>query len=911
MKEKKFLKQTGIIAIGVTFSLLSLWFLFSELSLGYLGGPPSGVDIGINSRATQQTNIQPSGTTGTFVTRYGTQGVSGSGTAGYMSGTDTDFPRSEWTPATGKLNFIGVAGFDIMLQIDGIDIPLTGSLSTKLDAVGGVGTGNTFNNPTLAGIGTHTATLRANGLDITPAEYASLDNATGELQAQITETKGSVTNHVHSGSDGTAQISHDKIIGTGTNSHPIIDTFIASKAQASGVASLDASSLVVQNPASASKTPGTSTIVMTGTNTDRIADTYLSDNITKLGTPTTDNISEGSTNKYYTDARVNSVIGSSSVGSRLNEQVVSVADGHHFVYDSGSGKWKNATSTASIGFGGVTGSATDNTNFSQTPQANKVKVPVTDNSGKLTWNWLGGITGSVTTSIGTTVGVTDPNSILLLHFDSTSGTTTFKNDGYGTMTITAQNGAAISTVQKKFGVSSSLYDGVNDNAVVATSPLFTLAAGSKWDFSVELNPTNIGDDDGIFAFKSDKIQVYFRSGTMRTLLGTTTTSSTLPPTGQWTQLYISYDGVIGRIFRGGIQLGTATLSDTYVFDDGGLGLLIGEETTGASLYMYDGYMDELRFRVNPTTNFYTSNFGSTTAAYGGPVAYNEDTLTLLDPNENITVLKFTTPGTATAEPSYTFFPGSVTVFGLGTNTAIKATATVYSGWFDGAVRGTAFNIASTEKIKENITPIEIEPTILHAEAGAKKKYLADNKIAWITANKAAYTSTINEVGTGMVTYVDMVTMEKDYAGYIELQWASDLNQNTLIANFQKEHGKIFWQKFNFMQPKSWNPTDKPYLTRRGFIVEESPDEIKGDDKETIDPMAILAIQQKVLQFMKAELGSARDEIGSLTTALENQKIVYNEEVDNLYKLINVIIVSLLAVGGISGWSTIRRKRKGT
>ena len=65
--------------------------------------------------------------------------------------------------------------------------------------------------------------------------------------------------HDHAGGDG-AQISHTGLSNIGTNAHSVIDTFIASKAGVSGLASLDASSKVVQDPANATATPTASKI---------------------------------------------------------------------------------------------------------------------------------------------------------------------------------------------------------------------------------------------------------------------------------------------------------------------------------------------------------------------------------------------------------------------------------------------------------------------------------------------------------------------------------------------------------------------------------------------------------------------------------------------------------------------------
>ena len=79
--------------------------------------------------------------------------------------------------------------------------------------------------------------------------------------------------HDHSGGDG-AQINHTTLSNVGTNNHAALDTFVASKAQASGLASLDASILVVQNPANATATPTASKIPIADAN--KTVDSWLS-----------------------------------------------------------------------------------------------------------------------------------------------------------------------------------------------------------------------------------------------------------------------------------------------------------------------------------------------------------------------------------------------------------------------------------------------------------------------------------------------------------------------------------------------------------------------------------------------------------------------------------------------------------
>jgi hypothetical protein len=82
-----------------------------------------------------------------------------------------------------------------------------------------------------------------------------------DLSATYATAAKGVTNgdsHDHNGGDG-YQINHTTLSNIGTNTHAQIDTFIASKASASGLASLSASSLVVQNPSNATATATAST----------------------------------------------------------------------------------------------------------------------------------------------------------------------------------------------------------------------------------------------------------------------------------------------------------------------------------------------------------------------------------------------------------------------------------------------------------------------------------------------------------------------------------------------------------------------------------------------------------------------------------------------------------------------------
>ncbi|MEA5090611.1 hypothetical protein [Solidesulfovibrio sp.] len=113
--------------------------------------------------------------------------------------------------------------------------------------------------------GTAAAALYAADTDRTTVTLA-LD--TGGLTAALAavlhgnDVPASLVNHGHAGPADGGAVAHGALVGVGTNSHAAIDAFLASKAAASGLASLDAASRVVQDPASATATPGATKLVM-------------------------------------------------------------------------------------------------------------------------------------------------------------------------------------------------------------------------------------------------------------------------------------------------------------------------------------------------------------------------------------------------------------------------------------------------------------------------------------------------------------------------------------------------------------------------------------------------------------------------------------------------------------------------
>jgi len=374
MKEKELLKKSGFYTIITLIIVSVFWFLFSlQTSFGYSpDGTPldikNGTHINIGT-GTDGLFVQPgSGTTANDAEvriYFGTQSCRGSGTVGYvLPGTLTGLPFISYLYNNGS-STIDFNGFG-QVTVGGSVISVSGA---SIASNNGAGTNTALGNPTLLGTGTITATFRANGVDITPTELSFVNNATGELQAQIDAVEGTISTHAHTGNDGTTQISHNNVTGTGATSHATLDTFYNSKAQASGLASLDANSLVVQNPASGTSTPGIAKIPIS-LGTGFLDDSWLSSIISKLGqtielgtetTGNTDNVSEGSTNKYYTDAKVNAAVGSLSVNT-FSDSNINLANENDFVKIVG-GQLVAGSNSAVVAWSAITGNPTDNTSL--------------------------------------------------------------------------------------------------------------------------------------------------------------------------------------------------------------------------------------------------------------------------------------------------------------------------------------------------------------------------------------------------------------------------------------------------------------------------------------------------------------------------------------------------------------------
>ena len=103
------------------------------------------------------------------------------------------------------------------------------------------------------------------GADRTTVTLAmDADGLTADLASVLhgNDIPASLAHHGHAGPADGGMVAHGALSGVGANSHDAIDAFMAARAAPSGLATLDGNTLVIQNPANATATPGGTKIVM-------------------------------------------------------------------------------------------------------------------------------------------------------------------------------------------------------------------------------------------------------------------------------------------------------------------------------------------------------------------------------------------------------------------------------------------------------------------------------------------------------------------------------------------------------------------------------------------------------------------------------------------------------------------------
>lgn len=218
------------------------------------------------------------------------------------------------------------------------------------------------------------------------------------------------------------------------------------------------------------------------------------------------------------------------------------------------------------------------------------------------------------------------NVSLLLHMDGSNGSTTFTDSSTNALTVTAVNGAAISTAQSKFGGASGFFDGSNDYLTITTNSLLNFGTGD-WTVEFWMRYTDTANaypcilgvtpswSAGVVSITHDhswaanKLSVTANSHST----GAPVVSSSTLSTATWYHCAVVRSGTSLKIFIDGIQDGAATISSGLAFDfSNGATRIGGANGDGAASY-FSGYLDDLR--ITKGIARYTSNFTPPTTAF--------------------------------------------------------------------------------------------------------------------------------------------------------------------------------------------------------------------------------------------------------------------------------------------------------
>ena len=640
-----------------------------------------------------------------------------------------------------------------------------------------------------------------------------------------------------------------------------------------------------------------------------IPDNVTLTNLTQITTRNYDDLSGTSTIKPTQIA-----IGTSTLQGALN--TVGSATFSGTVTAGGfSGSGAGLTNLPPDIWSAIIGSATENAQFkTRIPTANKILV------GLPQVFYLAGTETTQTPSgdNSTIYDLITPTFLL-------GSNTVFTDSSSSNHTMSSFGNVQLSDVNQKMGGSSLLCDGTGD--------YLTTAAHADWNFS-----TNNWTWETWAKSTVNGLEVFLGWGTGNNMIGkssdgtatlylisTGTNSATIASgaalggfgNSSFRHVSLSRQGDNLRGYVDGVQGGTWSVAGRS-FDYSSSALTIGIDNSLIN-YPWNGNVDELRIsntaryteNFTPQTTVFTSDANTLLLMhYDNGSAYNQRDI-IVNNNVGEPLLRFESHGTATVKKSYTYIPGSVTVFG-GTSSASIGTSTpglIYGLPGKGAATFDAFNVHSINEIKTDVASLEgtktaqeslekvlglqtfswhpkirnVERSI--AEDEAKLLYLSNKYSQWETNNKSKYVSTVFLTGTGSSEVLDSQKMIQEYNTEVAILWASDLKQDILIQKMQNELESDM------------------SITRIGMLVSDpqTPAEIK--ERDTINLMSAVTLSYQAIKALNAE-------IGSLTALLNAEIEKNNEEIDNLYNLVNAIIAGIVLLGGSGAWVTMRRKRKG-
>lgn len=201
------------------------------------------------------------------------------------------------------------------------------------------------------------------------------------------------------------------------------------------------------------------------------------------------------------------------------------------------------------------------------------------------------------------------NTLALLHFDGSNGSTTFTDSGPNAFAFAANGDAQISTAQSKFGGASGLFDGSGD--FLRCDPFSAINIGTG-DFTIECfiyKTAGLTKTANIVAFdetaSSTRWAFYWRGSGSRLAIFNTSQSAILAggtplALNTWYHVAFVRDSGQYRIYLDGVLDGTATPTAKTLPSSN---LFIGQSSVNSEYW--SGHIDELRIS---NAALYTADF---------------------------------------------------------------------------------------------------------------------------------------------------------------------------------------------------------------------------------------------------------------------------------------------------------------
>lgn len=283
------------------------------------------------------------------------------------------------------------------------------------------------------------------------------------------------------------------------------------------------------------------------------------------------------------------------------------------------------------------------------------------------------------------------NVALLVSFDGADESTTFTDLSNAGRTLTALNNAQLDTSQKKYGTASGLFNGTTDS--VNTPASSDLLIGSQ-EFCIEawIRPdtqhtgkiAGIWSDTGGSAFSyafytlasGEIVFAWSSNGSGSSSLASTGANYS---TGVFSHVAVDRDSSDTlRLFLNGVQVGSATVSDTFFAVASSKLFEIGRDGAGNTNY-FRGRMDDLRVTIGESV--YSSAFTPPSSAHptSDPLAVNVDVPGPLAPPEIVALYVGSDRTAHVSVESPLDAPDIVAVTEVETRTALVSVSSVLAG----------------------------------------------------------------------------------------------------------------------------------------------------------------------------------------------------------------------------------------